>query len=99
LNYFSKNLGCLDLKAYKYVGQHKSLIGFSSNNRIKSDNLAGITPLRTLVDGNRIDYLYSMFNQAFQKEIPALPEQRQVHYNLLTTFDTFGNALKINFKK
>jgi ribosomal protein L7Ae-like RNA K-turn-binding protein len=29
------------------------------------------------------------------KEIPALAEQRQVHYNLLTTFDTFGNALKL----
>jgi hypothetical protein len=33
-----------------------------------------------------------------QKEIPA--EQRQVHYNnLLTTFDTFGNALKLTSKK
>jgi hypothetical protein len=40
-----------------------------------------------------------MFNQAFQKEIPALAEQRQVHYNLLTTFDTFGNALKLTSKK
>jgi hypothetical protein len=32
------------------------------------------------------------------KKIPALPEQRQVHYNLLTTFDTFGNALKLTLK-
>jgi hypothetical protein len=40
--------------------EHKSLIGFFLNNRIKSDNLAEITPLRTLVDGNRIDYLYSI---------------------------------------
>jgi hypothetical protein len=32
------------------------------------------------------------------KEIPALAEQRQVHYNLLTTFDTFGNALKLTSK-
>jgi hypothetical protein len=32
------------------------------------------------------------------KRNTSLAEQRQVHYNLLTTFDTFGNALKLTSK-
>jgi hypothetical protein len=33
------------------------------------------------------------------KRNTSFTEQRQVHYNLLTTFDTFGNALKLTSKK
>jgi hypothetical protein len=32
------------------------------------------------------------------KRNTSFTEQRQVHYNLLTTFDTFGNALKLTLK-
>jgi hypothetical protein len=41
--------------------------------------------------------IFILFNQA-SKRNTSFTEQRQVHYNLLTTFDTFGNALKLTLK-
>jgi hypothetical protein len=50
-------------------------LAFPFNNRIKLDNLKEITPLKNLGRLNCIDYLYSMFNQAFQRNT-SWQEQR-----------------------
>lgn len=95
LNYFPKNFNCLNLKVNQNIPLDKTLIGFSP---IKFPSLKEKTPLGTRMNlklGNRVDYFYSLFNQTFQQKIPSLGEQRKVHYNLLTSLDTFGNVIRL----